>query len=468
MRLRLWIGLLTLMAALLGSAPACAQATGPGAYTIGGIDVDVVAKTPDDARMTAYREAQRKAWPLLWARLTGEPAPNAPHLADGAIEAMVAGIEVQGERFSMTRYIGRLGVVFDRSRAAAYLGDAAGMQAPPPMLLLPVTIDGGARTVYQVKTPWVAAWQRFREAASALDYVLVTGNSGDNVMLTAYQARRGDRPLWRNILNRYKASDVLVAEAKIDRSYPGGPIAATFIARHGPDAVELGRVGLRTNNAAGLEAMLDEGARQVDAIYVKALREGRLRGEPGLITELEPLMSGSPDIGGPSDIPGSGVGGGIEAMVATPDAKSWAEIEALLRGTPTVSGVSLTSLSLGGTSRIVIRHAEGADMLAYRLDQRGLRLAPVDGGILLRRKLATDAPIAPPPSLADLNAAESVGEPDATAATPGAALAKPSDDVAPVRAAKPVPDKRPSSPSPSPSSSPAAGAPVDLLPPAKP
>lgn len=420
-----------------------AAGTGPGAYKIGGIDVDVVAANPADARAAAYREAQQKAWPLLWNRLTSEAPSSAPRLGDGAIEAMVAGVEVQAEQFSMTRYIGRLAIVFDRSRTSGYLGGTIGAEAAP-MLLLPVTYDGGVRVVYQSKTPWIAAWQRFRDAASVIDYVVVTGNAGDNVLLTAYQTRRSDRGLWRNILSRFHTRDVLTSEVVLDRSYPGGPVSALFIARHGPDAVELGRVSLRTGTAAGLDAMLDEGVRQVDAIYVRALRDGRLQSEKGLITELEPLVSASPDIGAPV---GMAVTGGVEVNVVTPDAAAWAQTEALLRGTPTVTGVALTSLSLGGTSRIVIRFSETSDMLAYQLDQRGLRLVQAEGGTLLRRKEPGDAPIARPLTAAELNSAEVIAEPDAVAPNPADADAKP---IAP---AKP---------------SAKTEAPVDLLPPPAP
>ncbi|MGI4876325.1 MAG: hypothetical protein ACRYG4_02430, partial [Janthinobacterium lividum] len=376
---RWWIAL----ALAASSVPAVAASTGPGAYKISGVAVDVAAATPLDARTAAYREAERRAWPLLWARLTGGEPAAAPHLADGSIEGMVAGVEIEAEQFSMTRYIGRLAIVFDRDRASGYLGGASGMQAPP-MLLLPVMLDGGQRELYRSKTPWLAAWLRFRDAASALDYVMPAASPGDNVVLTAYQSRRSDRTLWRNLLSRFRASDVLTAEAKLDRSYPGGPVAVLAIARHGPDAVELGRVSLRAANTAGLDATLDEAVRQVDAIYVRALREGRLSAEPGLIVELAPLLVGGTDIG--ETTPSGVSSGGIEASVVTPDAHAWAEIEAILRGTPTVQSVGLLGLSLGGTSRIVIRSNDSLEALAYQLDQRGLRLAPIEGGVLLRRK----------------------------------------------------------------------------------
>lgn len=417
------------------AVPALAVPTGPGAYKIGGVAVDVVAGNATDARANAYREAERRAWPLLWARLTGGFPTDAPKLADGAIEGMVAGVEIEVEHFSLTRYIGRLAVVFDRERASGYLGGALG-GAPAPMLLLPVTIEGGTRTVYQTKTPWLAAWLRFRDAASALDYVIPAANAGDNVVLTAYQSRRGDRTLWRNILSRFKAADVVTAELWLTRSYPGGPVAATVVARHGPDAVELGQVSLRAANTAGVDAMLDEAVRQVDAIYVHALQAGRLQTEKGLTVELEPLIGSAPFIGSTADAEGS-VGGGVEASVVTADAKSWAAIEAAVRGTPTVTGVGLVSLSLGGTSRIVIRHSDSVEMLAYQLDQRGLRLAPDAAGVLLRRKVPGDPVVAAPLSAAELNSAEAVAEPDA------APLAKPAAPRSETAAPKPPPPPKP-------------------------
>ena len=391
------------------AAPATAAPIGPGAYKIGGVAVDVVAGNATDARAAAYRLAERRAWPLLWARLTGDVPTSAPKLADPAIEAMVAGVEIESEQFDLTRYIGRLAIVFDRDRASGFLGQ--GGQAPP-MLLLPVLIDGaGVRTVYQAKTPWSAAWLRFRDAASALDYVIPAASAGDNVVLNAFQARRGDRKLWQAVLARFRAADVLTAEVRLIRQWPGGPVAAIVVARHGPDAVELGRVSLRAANPAGVDALLDEAVRAVDGIYVRALADGRLTAEKGLSVELAPLIGSGPAIG--SDEAAVDGAAPTEASLATPDARSYAATEADLRATPGVTGVSVVRLALGAMSRIVIRHADSDASLAYHLDQRGWRLAPEPGGVLLRRRQAGDPVVPPPPTAADLAGAEAIAEPDA-------------------------------------------------------
>ena len=440
---------------LIAAAPAAAQdAGGSSAYAIGGIDVDVSAKSAQEARLAAWRIAQRKAWPMLWARLTGQDASGAPHLSDGQIDGMVAGIESQGEHFSTTRYIARLGVIFDRSRAAEYLGGSGGgVLHSPPMLLLPVFDDGGAKVIYQAKTPWRAAWVRFREGISPIDYVLASGSAGDNLLLTAYQVTRTDRPSWRNILNRFEAVDVLTAEVRLTRQWPGGPVDALFTARHGPDATILGRFSLRADSEAGLDAMLDAGVKRIDDIYVQALRDGRLKSEADLSAELAPLIAAAPDIGSvPTAVSASS--GAIEIETATADPAAVNAVEAMLRSTPTVSGVTITSLSLGGASKIVVGYGDSYEMLLYQLDQRGWRIASQGGATVLRRRLAGELAL-PKPATADVAGAEAVDEPDAAGAIPvPPAGAKPS-----AKPADPAKDRRKPDPG-----APAVTGPIELAP----
>jgi hypothetical protein len=382
------------------AAPLAAQTGGGSAYSIGGIDVDVAGPTAQAARMAAFRIAQRKAWPQLWSRLTGAPEANAPRLTDSQLDSMVSGIESQGERFSTTRYLARLGVVFDRSRAAPWLGATGAGLHSPPMLLLPLLTDGGAPVVHQTKTPWAAAWNRFRETVTPVDYVLASGSPGDNMLLTGWQVHRPDRESWRNILTRFDTVQVLTAEARLVRAWPGGPITALFIARAGPDAGELGRFTLTSAGPEGLDAMFDTAVRAIDTIYADALRNGRLQSEPDLAQELAPLLAATGPLIGAAPVVDSGDDGAIAAsldvLVATPDAATAAAIEALVRGTAGVTAVTTTSLSLGGTSQLLIGYAVPRAMLDYSLDGRGLRLVVSNGQTILRRRTADEAPLPRP------------------------------------------------------------------------
>jgi hypothetical protein len=406
---------LAILGLVLGGAVASRAQDGDdagSAFVVNNIDVDAVAKSTDAARLAAFREAQRRSWPMLWSRMTGKPANQAPRLADGVLDSMVAGIEIESERFSATRYIGRLSVIFDRVRAGRYLGGDMATLTSPPMLLLPVLTDAGATSVYEAQTPWLRAWARYRAGASPMQYVRATTIVGDSVLLNAWQARRDDRALWRNILNRFRAADVLTAEAKLDRSYPGGPITGTFTARHGPDASLLARFKLQVRSAGEIDRMLDAAVSRIDGHYATALREGRLRSDPTLIADLAPPVSSAPILAMAAPVVG------LEVNVATPDVASWSGIESALRSTPTVDGVTLLSLSLGGVSRVRIGHSDSYDWLLYNLDQRGLRIDVGEGGLRLRRRAAGDAPIAQPVTAEEIDALPTSG---AGAAAPPAA-----------------------------------------------
>lgn len=370
--------------------PPDAAGGGGSAYGVGGIAVDVTARTLEEARRIAWGRAQRQAWPQLWARLTGRPAGEAPALSDGQIDAMVAGIESQGERFSATRYIATLGVVFDRSRAAEYVGGGLALLQSPPMLLLPVLVDGGAAQVAQPRNPWGNAWARWRGNVTPIDYVLAQGSAADGLWLNGWQAARPERGPWRSIMARFDTVDVLVAEARLTRRFPGGPVRGQFIARHGPDGVELGRFALTVRSENALPALLDEGVRRIDAIYAQALRSGRLQAERDLGIDMAPIVEAEPLIGDPMADAGA-----LLVAAITPDAAALASAETLLRQ---VAGgeVLVRQSAVGGTSRFELAMPGGEAALKAALAARGWALVANGNDRVLRRAAAPAAAPVPP------------------------------------------------------------------------
>ncbi|HXD02279.1 MAG TPA: heavy-metal-associated domain-containing protein, partial [Novosphingobium sp.] len=200
----LWGGGL-LAAALLGAA-VVAQIEGdrgiaPVASTadieVDGITVNTTGKTGDEARRNGWREATRQAW----AKAGG------PEMPDGQLEGLVSAVVVQSEQIGPRRYIATLGVIFDRARAGQYIGggDAAGLRSQP-LLTIPVLYSGGAAQVYEMRTPWQAAWAQFHAGASAIDYVRPNGGGGDSLLITAGQVGRRSRAWWRTVLDQFGAS----------------------------------------------------------------------------------------------------------------------------------------------------------------------------------------------------------------------------------------------------------------------
>src|SRR5204862_3403532 len=108
---------------------------------IGGIHVDVGGTDAQSARFAGWRIAQRQGFKLLWAKMHNAPINQAPSLPDGTLDQIVSSINVESEQIGPNRYIATLGILFDRARAAPFLGVEGGqVTRSVPMLLIPVTV----------------------------------------------------------------------------------------------------------------------------------------------------------------------------------------------------------------------------------------------------------------------------------------------------------------------------------------
>jgi hypothetical protein len=356
-------------------------------YEVGNVAVDVTAKTAEQARTFGWRLAQRRAWKMLWAKVNNQPEGNAPNLSDGALDSMVAGIEVEDEQIGTHRYIAHLGILFDRSRSAQALGQAEAGIRSVPMLVIPVMWSGGAPQSFEHRTEWQKAWARFRSGGSPIDYVRPVGNGLDPLVLNVAQAGRPGRGLWRSLLDQYGASDVVVPIVQIIRRYPGGPVLAHFSALHGPDAEVIARFDLTAPDGDHLPRMLDEGVRRIDEAYAAALREGRLRTD----SSLEPPPPVVPEL--PEEAPVEsdsavalpGAASTFLVQIDTPDDPALVQAQASLRAIPGVTAVSANSVALGGIS--ILRVGYNGDPQTFRtaLATAGYNVQDTGGGLRLTR-----------------------------------------------------------------------------------
>ena len=259
-----------------------------GTLEISGIKVDVGGKDAETARYSGWRIAQREGFKALWAKMNKRPISQAPNLTDSTLDGLVSSIVVEQEQIGPNRYIATLGVLFDRARAGELLGVAGEVRRSAPMLLIPVMSSGGTATSVELRNPWQRAWAQFRTSQSPVDYVRVSGLGVDPLLVNAAQTRRPGRGWWRNVLDLYGAANILIAEVRLDRLYPGGPTKAYFVARFGPDAKVLGRFELIARNGQDLPRMMSEGVQRMDELFVQAHAAGLVRGDPDLIIQPPP------------------------------------------------------------------------------------------------------------------------------------------------------------------------------------
>ncbi len=368
-------------------------------YEVTGVQVDVAGQTADEARTAAWRLAQRKGWKILWGRMHGLGPDAAPGIPDSTLDSIVAGIEVEQEQVGPHRYIATLGLLFDRARTGEMIGSGTSTPHSAPMLVIPIQYGGGGPQTFEARTSWQKAWARYRTGASPIDYVRPYGNGADPLLLNIGQSRRPGRLWWRALLDQYGASDIVVPEVYLERRFPGGPIAARFVARHGPDGQVLGTFGLVAPNRNGLDKMLDEGVKRIDDLYIQALNGGRLKPDPSLTIE-EPDTPTDDLLPTTADDPLASVIAGVDQNNATiqldtADVAALDQAQAALRAVPGVQSASVQSLALGGTSLLSLTYNGDLNALKVGLQARGWRLEGEGATLTMRRGGAAPAPAAP-------------------------------------------------------------------------
>lgn len=374
---------------------------------VAGITVDVRGKNADDAREAGWREAQRKAW----AKIGG------PNLSDSQLQSLVSSIVIEKEQIGPRRYIATLGIIFDRARAGQYLGGNAQKVQSAPMMLLPVTMTGGSALVYEKRNPWQRAWAEYQAGSSRINYVRPSGAGSDSLLLTYGQTQRRSRLWWRNALDQFEAADVLVAIAKLDYQYPGGPVRGTFTARYGPDNTYLGSFSLNAKNDADLPRMLNDAVLRFDALFAQALVDGKLRPNPSLGfsgAEIDPVLQRLIELGRAAEAqdraeraaqttssdnaasttqaatptPTPTVAAAQSTFVvqfASPDAGAIDATLAAVRATPGVRGAATTSLAIGGTSVMTVTYSGSIGDLAAALRGRGFTVNQGSNALAIRR-----------------------------------------------------------------------------------
>ncbi len=373
---------------------------------VGGIEVDVRGDNAEDAQKKGWAEAQRLAWKKL----------GGPQLSDSQLDSMVSAVVIERERIGPRRYIATLGVIFDRSRAGRMLGSSGQKARSAPMLLIPVTFEGGTARVYEMVNPWQQAWADYQAGGSRIDYVRPSGGNGDSLLVTYGQTSRRSRTWWRNVLDQFDAADVLIPIAHLERQWPGGPIKATFTARYGPDNTYLGSFKLSAKDESDLPRMFTQAVGRMDVLFGKALDDGILRPDPTLNLgepTLDPALQRLIEMGRAADederarrsaaaaaaqsdetptpsatptpaTPAAAVTNYV-VQFASPDGGSVDATLSAVRATAGVRGAATSSLAIGGTSVMRVSYGGSIEQLAAALRARGFTVTQGSNALAISR-----------------------------------------------------------------------------------
>jgi hypothetical protein len=362
---------------------------------IGGIHVDVGGPDAQTARYTGWRIAQRQGFKMLWAKMHNAPIGEAPNLPDGALDQIVSSINVEREQIGPNRYIADLGVQFDQARAAQFLGvEGVAAQRSAPMLLIPVTVSAGTATGVELRNAWQRAWAQFRTSQSPINYVRISGMGPDPILINAAQTHRPGRGWWRNLLDMYGASDILVAEVQLQRLYPGGPARARFIARHGPDDEIVGGFTLTAQNSDGIAGMMAQGAQQMDQLFAQALAAGRLTRDSSLDLPPPPVL---PALTQEKPAAPVNMVNSFQVQVTGRNVSFYNFAMAHLHTLAGIESATPEQINPGGTSYILVKYKGDLSQLAAALSGRGWVVDLASGSVVKIHSDSDKPPAMPPP-----------------------------------------------------------------------
>jgi len=402
-RLAIPAGLLLAVAAIGGVVYAQLESADRGilpldtsnSLEITGIHVDVGGPDAQSARFAGWRIAQRQGFRMLWAKMHNAPVSQAPNLPDSTLDQIVSSIDVEHDLIGPNRYIADLGIQFDRDKAAPFLGVEGGaVEHSPPMLLIPITVSGGTATSVELRNAWQRAWAQFHTAQSPISYVRISGMGADPLLINAAQTHRPGRGWWRNLLDLYGASDVLVAEVQLQRLYPGGPARGRFIARHGPDNEIIGGFTLTAPNSEAIPAMMADGAQRIDQIFTNALAGGRLSRDPSLNLPPPPVLP--QPVQKPVAAPVNQFTA-IQVQVTGNNVNFYNFAMAHLRTIAGVQSATPQQINPGGTSYILVAYKGSIAELAAALSGRGW-VTEVAGTVVKIHSSGDKPPAIPPPA----------------------------------------------------------------------
>lgn len=363
-----------------------------GDFLASGILVDVTGDNAEDAREKGWREAQRKGWAQLYRKLNGS---DGPALGDSVLDGIVTAIVVEQEQIGPRRYVARLGVQFDRVRAGQILGVSGRTLRSPPLLVIPVYSIDGIPQVFEQRSAWQRAWAEFNTGQSAIDYVRTAGTGADTLLINAGQTGRRGRVWWRVILDQYGAADVLTPIARVEYSWPGGPIKGYFTARFGPDSKLISSFTMTGPSPAALPDMMEKAVARMDRIYIDALAAGVLKTDTYLVLEKPVEKEDLPEEAAATDtevmptetdasVPTTAPVGvqSYTVQYGSPDVESVTATERAVGGIAGVQSASTTSLALGGTSVMRVTFRGDIAALKAALTARGYKVQ--EGGNTLR------------------------------------------------------------------------------------
>lgn len=325
------------------------------------VAVDVTAESAAAARDRAIVEAQRSAFDRLLTTLSSpSDIARLPTLSDDAISDMVLDFEVEEERVSTVRYIGRMAFRFRAEPVRRYLeqsGVGYAVTATRPALVVPVLTRDGSSRLWDEGNAWLAAWSAAPVGGPLVGIVVPLGDLSDITMIDAPQALDGDNAALQALAQRYGAGDVVVAEAVVSIDAASDAATLALDARRYTSAGVAGQLQDSLSAPGGEAALPDlytQAAQRVSAFLQDEWKQ-------------ENLVSSTAEQH-------------LDVLASFTGLDDWVDLQRRLSEVSTVRRASIKELSRN-RARLDLVFVGDHEQLTRALDRRNLALVPLPGAM---------------------------------------------------------------------------------------
>ncbi|MEJ8573349.1 DUF2066 domain-containing protein [Microbaculum marinum] len=321
-------------------------------YEVRGIVVSAVAEDAVAAKKLAMDEALSTAARRIFDRVAVAPADIEIGAADAA--TLLSSLENSSERFGPGGYSATVTVRFDPLLARGYLADrgiAVVDRVAPPILLIPLVVEGGEIRIWDDAAAWARTLGAVYKETGLTPVRIANGTSAD-------RAARLDRLMEADPITlgefRIRYRTRFAAIARLDRDAEGEPMLLSLV---GTDA------------AGPVNATVE-------------LRDGTLENAASAAAGL--LSSRWKEVAGGGGTIGPVSGRGLPVRVLLPGGPAgWEPLKLRLEGSGVIDALSVARLDDTGAD-VEIWYAGRLDELPGRLAAAGLDLFEAGGTWLLQ------------------------------------------------------------------------------------
>jgi hypothetical protein len=338
-------------------------------YRIQGIAVDASAESGVAARELAIADGQREGLTRLMRRLTSPAAHDRlPDVSAIAIQGYVNSFEIAEEKVGPNQYLGVINVSYIAARVQALLGSAGipyVTRRSDPILVVPVTVAGGAAEAWAEASPWRNAWYAAIEDALLVVVALPLGDLADIAGAPPASLLTGDPAVLEALGVRYGATTVIVATASAADPALSGPVDVEL--RRADDwgqPIYRGTVdaAIEGDPTAALKPAVDQAILAIEDDW-------KLR----TAARVAKVST-------------------VQATVALADLAGWVQIRRDLTALPEVRWVMVDSFTQN-RAKVTIGHLGDLERLTGAVGRIGLSLAEETDGWLLRPADVLAAPL---------------------------------------------------------------------------